>query len=47
MFSGCHLLSSLPDISKWITSNATDMSEMFSGCKKSLKIPSKFKKIIL
>jgi surface protein len=42
MFDGCSSLSSLPDISKWNTSNVTDMSYMFSGCNKSLKIP-KFK----
>ena len=43
MFFGCKSLSSLPDISKWNTSNVTDMSFMFYECKKSLIIPSKFK----
>ena len=42
MFSGCKSLSSLPDISKWNTSNVTDMRWMFDGCNESLKIPSKF-----
>ena len=28
----CWSLSSLPDISLWNTNNATDISEMFSGC---------------
>ena len=32
MFRGCSSLSSLPDISKWNTSNVTNMSNMFSGC---------------
>ena len=31
MFYGCNSLSSLPDISKWNTSNVTDMSSMFSN----------------
>ena len=44
MFNYCNTLSSLPDISKWDTSKVTDMSEMLSGCKDSLNIPSKFKK---
>ena len=29
IFCGCNKLSSLPDISKWDTSNVTDMSGMF------------------
>ena len=29
MFYGCKSLKSLPDISKWNTSNVTDMSRMF------------------
>ena len=32
MFSNCESLSSLPDISKWNTNNATDMSDIFSHC---------------
>ena len=44
MFSYCNKLSSLPDISKWDTSKVTDMSYMFWNCKKSLNIPSKFKR---
>ena len=43
MFYHCSSLSSLPDISKWNTSNVIDMSGMFFRCKESLKIPSKFK----
>ena len=33
MFSGCNTLSSLLDISKWMTNNVTNMSYMFSECK--------------
>ena len=29
MLSGCKSLKNLPDISKWDTKNATDMSRMF------------------
>ena len=43
MFYGCSSLSSLPDISKWNTSNVEDMYYMFHKCKDSLNIPSKFK----
>ena len=43
MFYKCSSLSSLPDISKWNTSNVTDMSDMFSECIGTLNIPSKFK----
>jgi len=32
MFYGCSSLSSMPDISKWITNNVTNMSFMFYGC---------------
>ena len=42
-FYGCISLISLPDISKWNTSNVTNMKDMFVGCKQSLNIPSKFK----
>ena len=42
MFYNCSELSSLPDISKWNTSNVNDMYGMFDGCKPDLKIPSKF-----
>ena len=44
MDDGCNALSSLPDISKWNTSNVIYMRRMFSGCNESLNIPSKFKK---
>ena len=32
MFTGCSLLISLPDISKWDTKNVKYMSCMFNGC---------------
>ena len=32
MFSRCNSLRSLPDISKWNTSNVTDMKYMFNRC---------------
>ena len=32
MFNWCNSLNSLPDISKWDTSNVEDMSDMFNGC---------------
>ena len=38
IFDECSSLSFLPDISKWNTNNDTDMSHMFHGLKKSLKI---------
>ena len=40
MFDGCSSLSSLPDISKWITNNVTDMSCMFNGCSSLSSIPN-------
>ena len=43
MFDNCSSLLSLPDISKWNTSNVKYMSHMFDYCKDSLNIPSKFK----
>ena len=39
MFSGCSLLSSLPDISKWNTNNVTNMSKMFCECSSLLLLP--------
>ena len=39
IFKGCSSLLSLPDISKWNTDNATDMSFMFSGCSSLLSLP--------
>ena len=39
MFSDCLSLESLPDISKWNTTNVTDMSLMFSGCKTLESLP--------
>ena len=32
IFSGCSSLSKIPDISKWNTSQVTDMSNMFFEC---------------
>ena len=43
IFNRCNSLISLPDISKWNTSNVNDMRWMFYGCNESLNIPSKFK----
>ena len=39
MFSGCSLLSSLPDISKWNTKNVTNMNYMFSKCSSLVSLP--------
>ena len=39
IFSGCSLLSSLPDISKWDTTNVHDMSYIFSGCSLLASLP--------
>ena len=39
MFSGCNSLISLPDISKWNTSNVKEMSSMFLGCNSLILIP--------
>ena len=44
MFYGCESLNSLPDISKWDTSNVNDMSGMFGECLSTINIPSKFNK---
>ena len=32
MFFGCRALLTLPDISKWETSNINDLSQLFQGC---------------
>ena len=42
MFRYCDSLKSLPDISKWDTSNVNNMNGMFHGCKSLEKIPNKF-----
>ena len=47
MFDGCNSLISLPDISKWNTSNVTDMSGMFDGCNSLISLPRISKKSIL
>ena len=39
MFCYCNLLSSLPDISKWNTSNLEYNNSMFDGCQKLLNEP--------
>ena len=42
MFSNCKLLTSLPDISVWNTSNVKDMSYLFNKCIKIILIDKKF-----
>ena len=44
MFYGCKSLNSLPDISKWNTSNVKNMSGMFDECLSTINIPLKFDK---
>jgi surface protein len=39
MFFRCKSLISLPDISKWDTSNVEDMNEMFYKCKSLISLP--------
>ena len=39
MFYKCETLSLLPDISKWDTSNVTDMSYMFNYCETLSSLP--------
>ena len=39
MFSDCNSLKSLPDISKWNTTNVIDMRIMFSGCRSLKSFP--------
>ena len=39
MFYRCNSLKSLPDISKWDTSNIKNMRNMFKGVNSSLKLP--------
>ena len=38
-FFNCSSLNSLPDISKWNTSNAQDMRSIFGGCKLLNSLP--------
>ena len=50
MFYKCNSLISLPDISKWNTTNVNDMSWMFYGCNSLISLPdfymlNKYKKI--
>ena len=39
MFANCSSLSSLPDISKWNTTNVKDMDEMFGYCSSLISFP--------
>ena len=39
MFSECYSLISLPDISKWNTSNVENMRYMFSGSNSLISLP--------
>ena len=39
LFYKCQSLKSLPDISKWNTSNATDMNGLFYECSSLLSLP--------
>ena len=39
LFLGCESLTSLPDISKWDTSNVRYMNYMFSQCYKLNSLP--------
>ena len=39
MFNRCEILSSLPDISKWNTDNANDMSYMLYRCSSLSSLP--------
>ena len=39
MFENCSSLVSLPDISKWNTSNVTDMRRMFENCSSLKSFP--------
>ena len=39
MFNNCGSLSSLPDISKWNTNNATNMNSLFSNCTSLSSLP--------
>ena len=43
MFSRCSSLSSLSDISKWITNKVKDMSAMFSFCSSLSSLPDIYK----
>ena len=46
MFYGCSSLESLPDISKWNTSNATNMSSMFKYCSSLKSLSDIFNEMI-
>ena len=39
IFYGCTSLTSLPDISKWDTSNVNNMSNIFCGCTSLISLP--------
>ena len=40
MFCGCNSLASLPNISKWNTSNVTSMSGIFFNCNSLSSLPN-------
>ena len=40
MFSDCSSLTSLPNISKWNTSNVTNINSMFSYCSSLTSLPN-------
>ena len=46
MFENCIKLSDITPISNWDIQNVTNMKNIFKGCNKDLKIPSKFNKNI-
>ena len=39
IFSCCELLQTLPDLSKWDTSNINDMGSMFEECNSLTSLP--------
>ena len=39
LFSGCELLASLPDISKWNTNNITSFGHIFYRCSSLESLP--------
>ena len=40
IFSGCSSLISLPDISKWKTSDINNINNMFSYCSSLISLPN-------
>ena len=39
MFNNCNSLVSLPDISKWDTSNVKNMKRMYNNCNSLMNLP--------